>query len=554
MSAVRSRRVSQPPRIVQKVGGSFLAVASAGFGILFLVLLTGSESFSSLFWSRTPCEMLRAELPAQPVEGEIEKPGSVQVLFRYRWKGEEYTSDRLHISGSKEFSGNEAAIWLTRYKPGTETVCWVNPKHPAHAVLERESWGYLSILVVPLIFVAVGVVGIIRLWAPQRQRPASAREGVWVLRAFFGIFLLFGLGFLVPLVLLPAWMMLKALSWAAVPCVIEHSGLASFPGNKTTTYSVEVLYRYEFDGREYRSDRYDFFPGSSSGRESKAAAVRARPVGSQTTCFVDPEHPHEAVLHRGPSAMMWLGVLPGVFILVGAGGMALVGRAGNRQTPARKHSKTPSPQRQSQPPSAPAALRPSASPIGKVVGMLLVALFWNGLVSIFLGLAWSRWKAGEPEWFVAFFMIPFVLVGLAMIGGVGYYFLALFNPRVHLTLVGTGIFPGSPLQLQWRVGGAAERIRKLRIVLEGREEATYRRGTSTSTDRSVFAEIPLFESSDPRQISEGRAQAQLPADTMHSFASRNNRIVWTLKVHGSIPRFPDVSDDYPITVLPRAAA
>jgi hypothetical protein len=36
---------------------------------------------------------------------------------------------------------------------------------------------------------------------------------------------------------------------------------------------------------------------------------------------------------------------------------------------------------------------------------------------------------------------------------------------------------------------------------------------------------------------------------MHSFKSDNNRIVWTLHVHGDIAFYPDVNDEFPITVL-----
>jgi hypothetical protein len=39
---------------------------------------------------------------------------------------------------------------------------------------------------------------------------------------------------------------------------------------------------------------------------------------------------------------------------------------------------------------------------------------------------------------------------------------------------------------------------------------------------------------------------------MHSFAAKNNKIVWTLHVRGEIPRWPDVDDEFPFTVLAHA--
>jgi hypothetical protein len=37
---------------------------------------------------------------------------------------------------------------------------------------------------------------------------------------------------------------------------------------------------------------------------------------------------------------------------------------------------------------------------------------------------------------------------------------------------------------------------------------------------------------------------------MHSFNTPNNKIIWTLHLHGSIPRWPDVDLEFPLTVLP----
>ena len=48
-------------------------------------------------------------------------------------------------------------------------------------------------------------------------------------------------------------------------------------------------------------------------------------------------------------------------------------------------------------------------------------------------------------------------------------------------------------------------ISRLTIVLEGCEEATYRRGTSSTTDRHVFATLPIADSERGAAIAEGRA-------------------------------------------------
>ena len=79
-----------------------------------------------------------------------------------------------------------------------------------------------------------------------------------------------------------------------------------------------------------------------------------------------------------------------------------------------------------------------------------------------------------------------------------------------------------------------------------------RRGTSTATDRSVFAEVEIANVTDPVEISGGRATLTVPADTVPTLAGPNNKIVWTLRVKGVIRMYPDVDDTFEIPLLPRA--
>jgi hypothetical protein len=41
---------------------------------------------------------------------------------------------------------------------------------------------------------------------------------------------------------------------------------------------------------------------------------------------------------------------------------------------------------------------------------------------------------------------------------------------------------------------------------------------------------------------------------MHSFDASNNKIQWYLKVKGDIKKWPDVSNEFAVTVLPVSAA
>jgi len=199
-------------------------------------------------------------------------------------------------------------------------------------------------------------------------------------------------------------------------------------------------------------------------------------------------------------------------------------------------------------------LKPSASPLAKLIGSVCVAAFWNGIVSVFVYQAWQGWRHGHSEWFLSVFLIPFVVIGLVMIGAVVYFFLALFNPRPQLTVNSNAIPLGDTLDVQWMISGRVDSLQRLRIFLEGREEATYTRGTSTYTDKEVFATVELVNTVNANEMRSGRRALAIPPGTMHSFASRNNKIIWSLRVHGEIRWWPDVSEEFPTTVLPQPTA
>jgi hypothetical protein len=180
--------------------------------------------------------------------------------------------------------------------------------------------------------------------------------------------------------------------------------------------------------------------------------------------------------------------------------------------------------------------------------MLGIALFWNGIVWAIL------FNLGKGEWFGRIFLSLFALIGAGLIALVIYQFLGLFNPRPILTASSVAVPLGGMLEVHWRFTGNVRRLAKLTISLEAREEATYRRGTSTTTDRNVFASITLADTTDRGQMSSGAAKAAIPRELMHTLTAPNNKILWTLRVAGDIPKWPDVSAEFVITVLPAEPA
>ncbi len=358
---------------------------------------------------------------------------------------------------------------------------------------------------------------------------------------FFGIFLLVGLGVVWYLSVRPILLVLDARGWRETPCEILSSEVGSHRGSKGgTTYSIDIRYRYEWLGATRESEDYDFFGGSSSGYDGKAEVVARYPAGSARTCFVDPRDPGQAVLDRDFQPVYLIGFAFLLFVAVGGGGIYFVLRRPRpRQAGAPPKGMTKIYRKEA--PGA-ATLKPATSRGCRLAVVLGFCLFWNGIVSVFL--------FGGLDGCTAIFLIPFVLVGLALVSAVGYQVLALFNPVPVLTVSREAVPLGGSFDLDWRFQGGVRRLKNLKISLEGREEATYRRGTKTSTDKSVFTTLLLH--GDAVQAS-GRVNVVIPRGTMHSFEAKNNKIVWILRVQGEIARWPDLGEEFPFRVLPAEA-
>jgi len=542
-------------------------------GSLFEILIVREfgRAIGQRLWKKVPCRIVSSDVQER---NDRESPYVFTIGYQYEYGGRSYAGStyKHNYSGSGKYS--EARQLAQKYPAGANISCYVNPQNAVEAILKRDSPLIGLVVFFPLIFVAVGVGGIYLLW---HQRPAAAamqpmatvairkggksKYGKYGMAALFALFAAVGGGLLYPLGIKPIARTIDARSWVPTPCKVLRAEVRSHDSDDGTTYSVYMLYQYEFKGQVYKCDRYDFIGGSSSGYQGKARVVEMYETAAHPTCYVNPDNPWEAVLKRGFHASLLLALFPLPFLLVGVCGMVHVLRGKRVQD-----NQTAGPWAGRQPERASsdltvlrvtdtgrAVLTPKFSPKMKFVGMTLVALFWNGITSIFLVGSIGNLRQGQVDGLGTLFLLPFVAIGLALIGGAVYQFLALFNPRPTLELSSSEIPLGGAAELRWSFTGQTSRIRELTVALRGVEEARYRRGTSTYTDKNVFYEMELYKTCDANQVAAGQAGFVMPQDTMHSFEAENNKIIWRLDVHGDIKGWPDVKESFRITVTPATA-
>ncbi len=559
------------PKTVPGVGSRlfitvfFLFFFGMGSVFAWLVAREAVAGVRTWMWPKAECQIIRSNVRETDSRGRKTGDFYINVEYQYAFKGQNFVSDQFRLRAAAYQDYGKVERLVQGFPTGARTTCYVNPKQPAEAVLERGSLLFPALIFFPLIFVGIGAIGIYSAWSPSSRtaiesRPisdrASGARGKGLAMGVFALFAIVGMGMFYGITVRTSLMVLKARNWPTVTCTVVSSQVRTHSGNHGSTYSVDVLYAYRMNGRDYKVNRYGFMGGSSSGYAGKQAVVSRYPPGARVICYVDPADPTQAVLERGFTPIMLIGLLPLLFIGVGVLGFISFWRKSRRLSVGSISSGAGLlcsgnvvPQVDENTAAAALVLKPAASPLGKFFGILCVSLFWNGIVSVFLVVLFSG-KSGHFQWFLGLFLIPFVLIGLGMIGAVGYFFLSIFNPRPRITVIPGVPHLGDSVRLEWELSGRTEVLKDLRLSVTGQEEATYSRGTRTSTDRNLFADVEVTRLSSTREMVSGSAQVSIPADSMHSFSTQHNKIAWSIRVKGEIARWPDLNEEFPLTVLP----
>jgi hypothetical protein len=547
------------------------------FGSLFYLIFVGAGLFMtamfarawwqgarSYAWDRSECTVVESAYAANP-EGSSSERFRTTVRYRYDWQGTQYEG-----TVERTFSdATEAQVFRDDYPPEARVRCFVDPREPAESRLRRPSPFSILILLFPLIFVGAGGLPLYLTWRREPAEPVTPKArpltepakkssllGGCIMAGFFGVFFLAGAGVLWWLMLGPLYKISKAQSWESTPCTVVSSQLGSQSDSDGSTYRVEVLYRYAYGGREYESSRYDFETAYSSGSAPKQAIVDRFVAGEACTCFVDPAEPARSVLNRDFHKSYWAGLVGLPFLLVGLFGLLWVSGAFSAAGTKKKQPPVAARREFSswREAAAPLRLRPKSGPWKKLLGSLFVNLFWNGIVTVFVVLLSREWRAGNHEWMPILILTPFVLIGLMLVLGLPYSVLALLNPRPWIELDRASVGPGESTAARYRLSGSSGRVGQLTIVLEGREAVTVttHSGNSTTVSRreGLFHRSVLFDSGPGGAPREAAFTFAVPAGVMHSFTSPNNGVHWKIKVHGDIPRFPDLDQEFEIEVPP----
>jgi hypothetical protein len=432
-----------------------------------------------------------------------------------------------------------------------------------------------------------------RMSSKVRIRSKSTNGGGCFLMFFFCLFLIAGCGVSYFAALKPWLDAYRSQSWTETPCVIMTSEVSVSTSKGKSSYYPKVKFSYTVDELEYFGERFWFGGGKSSDRVSLENTLKPFQAGGEGVCYVNPNNPYESVLLREAAPGLWIALLFGsIFSVVGLGGMTLgfgMFRAerrkrhaatilspdkfesGGPQTSQRSalfgddsHREEHAQTRKSLAPTAgatytpptclpksrtgpdePLILEQTVSRGLKAGGLIFLALFWNGITGV-VGFSILKNFQIIPMLFIGLFFV----IGMIILAGAVHSFLQLFNPRTVAVCSHSYLQPGSEFEISWLQKGNAKKIKKLTITLEGKEQVSYRQGTNTRTETSVFFSERILETSDTADITSGFRDAKIPNQSMHTFEASSNKIIWTLQIHGEIPYWPDILDDFTIVVYP----
>lgn len=109
--------------------------------------------------------------------------------------------------------------------------------------------------------------------------------------------------------------------WTPVPCLILSSGIREeqFSLNSPVTWRTDLDYRYTFAGTVHHGAKLRRIEGPTPHRDKAEASAAAFPAGMETTCFVNPRKPDEAVLEHSTKAAFYTLWWPMLFSVGGAG-------------------------------------------------------------------------------------------------------------------------------------------------------------------------------------------------------------------------------------------
>jgi len=418
------------------------------------------------------------------------------------------------------------------------------------------------------------------------RRTGSPVWGVAVEAAFSTVFFFAGCGVLAYMFFhqfAPHWRVNQ--KFVETACKVLDTHIEEIEGQGGPAFQPKLKIEYAAKGEIETTADYDIGNTKFNNREDAQDILDRFEIFSPERnnlypCWYDPADPYTVVMTRDYPRWMWLAfTVPISFIILGAGGLihtvfgwgkSVERRSARKRNGMERDARVAGGEGDRRFPGIPAGadltnspgtklkyrLPESGSTGWRLFGLFAACVFWNGIVALFVWDSARGHLAGNPDWFGTLFLIPFVLIGLAII----VYFL-----RQLLVVAGIGptrieisahpLRPGGRYAAFLSQSGRLD-LNSLRVSLICAETARYRQGTNTRTEtQEVFRREFFHREGFAVQRGmpfETEIEFEVPERAMHSFKAKNNEIAWALAVEGDVAGWPDFRRAFAVIVHPRS--
>jgi len=362
---------------------------------------------------------------------------------------------------------------------------------------------------------------------------------------------------------------------------IAHRTTTDFFGRRRQSWRPAVLLEYRVDEVPVRAWHTGGRGEATTDRQLALDLLGGWRLGQPVRCWYDPDRIETVVLKRGYNWWLWLLtlLLPGALVAFGTAGLVRAagawGRSEERQAAEIGRLLHPLVRSAADevgfptvPPcdnlvNSPGTIQrfrlPTESPEAwSLVGSGLFAGLWNAVVVVLAVAAGLDLAGGRTDWWLFGLLAPFALVGMVAIGlFLRRLLLATAVGPTHLEISDHPLRPGGRYAVHLSQGGSVS-FRRLELVLELEEQATYQQGTDVRTEKQVVwrESIRRWDRVEPAAGTpfEADVQVQVPVRAMHSFRSAHNGVGWRLVLRGVPDRWPAFLRVFPLVIVPAEAA
>src|SRR5260221_9618154 len=146
----------KPIGVGNRILGTLFFLAFFGMGSVFcgLILREVYQTALTYGWKKTDCVIL--ESAVRDDSRHQGTPYTFTVHFEYSWQGQLHMSDKWALKARSFSNYGDAQRLVDAYSVDTKGVCYVNPADPTMAILRRGNFWIGLMVLLPLLFVAIG--------------------------------------------------------------------------------------------------------------------------------------------------------------------------------------------------------------------------------------------------------------------------------------------------------------------------------------------------------------------------------------------------------------